>query len=253
MGFVKFLGTAGARFVMIRQTRSSGGVWINYGSTNIIIDPGPGAIVRCNKSRPKLDPTRLDGIIITHKHLDHSGDINVMVEAMTEGGFCKRGALFAPSDAFGQNGVIYSYLMDHPERIERIKPGDFDVGGIRFSVVMRNQHSVETYGVKFFLGTQIISFVSDTKYFDGLIEAYADSTVLVLNVVFTEPKKEYEHLSLPEALDIIKKIRPPVAILTHFGMGMLKAGLHKLEKRAREELKMDIRFAYDGMSLEFDS
>jgi len=28
--FIKFLGTAGARFVMIKQLRSSGGIWINF-------------------------------------------------------------------------------------------------------------------------------------------------------------------------------------------------------------------------------
>ena len=42
--FIKFLGTAGARFVMIRQLRHSGGLWINCSGTNVLIDPGPGAL-----------------------------------------------------------------------------------------------------------------------------------------------------------------------------------------------------------------
>ena len=54
--YIKFLGTAGARFVMIKQLRASGGLWVSSGETNILIDPGPGSIVRCASSRPKLDP-----------------------------------------------------------------------------------------------------------------------------------------------------------------------------------------------------
>ncbi len=104
--FIKFLGTAGARFVMIRQLRASGGLWLSAAGKNILIDPGPGSIVRCAASRPKLDPASLDAIILTHRHLDHSSDINVMIEAMTEGGFEKRGEVFCPRDALGEDAVI---------------------------------------------------------------------------------------------------------------------------------------------------
>ena len=44
--FIKFLGTAGARVVVSKQLRASGGVWIKYQDTNLHIDPGPGALVR---------------------------------------------------------------------------------------------------------------------------------------------------------------------------------------------------------------
>ena len=108
--YIKFLGTAGARFVMIKQLRSSGGLWISYKGTNLIVDPGPGSIARCALSKPKLDPMKLDGILLTHRHLDHSNDINVMIEAMTEGGFKKRGTVFLPADAIEEDPLILKHL-----------------------------------------------------------------------------------------------------------------------------------------------
>ncbi|MGA2467107.1 MAG: MBL fold metallo-hydrolase, partial [Thermodesulfobacteriota bacterium] len=61
----------------MKQLRASGGVWLSIGKTNLYIDPGPGALVRCLSSKPKLEPSTLDGILLTHKHLDHSSDVNV--------------------------------------------------------------------------------------------------------------------------------------------------------------------------------
>ncbi|MCM8823968.1 MAG: MBL fold metallo-hydrolase [Candidatus Omnitrophica bacterium] len=249
MGFIKFLGTAGARFVMIRQLRSSAGIWVNFKSTNLFIDPGPGAIVKCNSAKPKLDVSSLDAVILTHKHLDHSNDVNVMIEAMTEGGFRKRGSLFAPSDSLGCDGVVFSYLKSFLENIVILKEGEYRIGDISFSVPIRNIHSVETYGVKFLFDNEVVSFVSDTKYFPGLIDAYKDSTVLVMNVVFYQPRSEYEHLSLDDALEMIRNIKPKRAIITHFGMSMLKAHPHILEKKLKDDFP-NIIFAYDGFSME---
>src|SRR4030065_403968 len=121
MAFLKFLGTAGARFVVAKPLRASGGVWRAVGQTNLYIDPGPGALVRCLNSKPKMDPSTLDGILLTHKHLDHSGDINVMIEAMTEGGFKKRGVLFAPADALESDPVVFNYVRSYLEKIEILR------------------------------------------------------------------------------------------------------------------------------------
>ena len=56
--YIKFLGTAGARFVVARQLRSSAGIWMNVEGDNILIDPGPGTLVKCFSSRPKLAQLR---------------------------------------------------------------------------------------------------------------------------------------------------------------------------------------------------
>jgi len=249
--FIKFLGTAGARFVMIKQLRASGGIWISSKGTNVLIDPGPGSIVRCCASRPKLDPSKLDGIILTHRHLDHANDINVMIEAMTEGGFKKRGVVFCPSDAIEGDPVILKYGLNFPEKIEILKPKkNYNVGEFKFTTSMPHIHPVETYGLKFKIGKTSVGLVSDTKYFNELEDFYK-TDILIIAVVFFASRPEIAHLSLCDAEKLISAIKPKKAILTHFGMTMLQAKPHIQAELLTKKLKIKVLAAYDGFKLDF--
>ncbi len=248
--WLKFLGTAGARFVMIKQLRASGGIWLSYEATNILIDPGPGSLVRCTASRPKLDPGKLDAIILTHKHLDHSNDINVMIEAMTEGGFKKRGKVFLPLDALDEDGIILRHVRSFPEEIIILKENsEYKINNIKFTVPKRQIHPVETYGLKFKLNNTLVSFIADTLYFKSLKDFYK-SDIIIINTVFHEPRPGIDHLSLPDAINIIQEINPKKAILTHFGMTMLSAKPHIIALRLSRELGIEVIAAYDGMTVE---
>ncbi len=249
--YIKFLGTAGARFVMIEQLRASGGIWISCKGTNVLIDPGPGSLVRCAASRPRLAPAKLDGIILTHKHLDHSGDLSVMIEGMTEGGFKKKGVLFVPADAMEEDPVVLNYLRGFPEKIVLLTAdGEFQIGAFSFKTSMRHIHPSETYGFKFNMGGTSIGLLADTKYFEGIYDFYK-TDILIIGVVFFEPRPGIEHLCLPDAREIIARLKPKKAILTHFGMGMLKAKPHLQAEKLSKETGVEVVAAYDGMKLEF--
>jgi phosphoribosyl 1,2-cyclic phosphodiesterase len=247
--FIKFLGTAGARFVMIRQLRASGGLWVSYEGTNLLVDPGPGSIVRCALSRPRLDPAGLDALVLTHRHLDHAGDINVMIEAMTEGGFKKKGEVFAPADALGADPVILKYIRGFPSRINILKPRrEYRIGKIEFTTSPGHLHPVETYGLKFKLGKKTVSLLTDTRYFPGLSTFYRGTDTLIIYVVFFKPRLGVDHLSLEDARQLLKEIRPKKAILTHFGMTMLKARPYLQAQQLSEELKRPVVAARDGQT-----
>ncbi|MFC1804877.1 MBL fold metallo-hydrolase [Candidatus Omnitrophota bacterium] len=249
--FVKFLGTAGARFVMIKQLRASGGIWVSCKGTNVLIDPGPGSIVRCAASRPKLDPSQLDAIILTHRHLDHSGDINVMIEAMTEGGFKRKGIVFCPSDVTELDSVILKHTSDYPEEIVSLHPEhEYKVGEFGFRTSMRHQHTVETYGLKFNIKDTSIGLLTDTKYFRELADFYK-TDILIISVVFPEPRPGIDHLSLYDVEALIRDIKPKRAILTHFGMGMLKAKPHLKAEELSQKTGIPVEAAYDGQTLPF--
>ena len=92
---VTFPGTAGARIALASQLLDSGELWFNLGGIEILLDPASGTLVQSTKR--KLKATNLKAIALSHDHLDHSCDVNVMIVAMTEGGFHRRGTLLAPS------------------------------------------------------------------------------------------------------------------------------------------------------------
>lgn len=253
MDYIKFVGTAGARVVMYKQLRSSAGIWLSLAGTNVYVDPGPGALVKCSSSRPKLDPAQLEGIILSHKHLDHSGDINVMIEAMTEGGFKPRGTLFAPQDALSNDAVVLKYVRKYLEEIRILREGSsYVLGNINFSTPIRHIHGdVETYGLNFKGSGHTISYVSDTRFFPELTRHYRGD-ILILNLLRLKAG-ELDHLSLKDAKTIIERIHPKVAILTHFGMTVLRAKPWKIAENLKEELGVSVISASDGMTFDLGS
>jgi phosphoribosyl 1,2-cyclic phosphodiesterase len=254
MSFIKFLGTAGARFVVMKQLRASGGVWLSVGKTNLYIDPGPGALVRCLNSKPRLEPSTLDGILLTHKHLDHSGDVNVMIEAMTEGGFKKRGVLFAPRDAFEEDSVVLKYVMGYVEKVEVLKEdSEYRIGDVQFSTTRRHRHRVETYGMNFEISPHTVSLVTDTKFFPELPNLYRGE-IMVIHVVRLKPIGDdpIDHLSMEDVRTIIKKTEPKLTILTHFGMTMIKAKPWVVAAELEKELGLKVIAASDGMKLDLE-
>jgi len=242
---ITFLGTAGARFVVISQLLASGGMWLNLSGTEILVDPGPGCIVQSTKR--KLKANKLSAIIVSHRHLDHSADVNIMIEAMTQGGFKRRGWLFAPADALETEPVIFSYLRDYLEGIEVLGEGkSYSIGNVSFDTPIRHIHPVETYGIIFRTSEHTFSYITDSRYFDGLVQNYGGE-LLIINVVFLEPGRPIDHLSVPDAERIIMELKPKVAILTHFGMTMWRAKPWEIAQRMSEETGVKVMAARDGM------
>lgn len=243
---ITFLGTAGARVMVANQILASGGLWLDLGGVELLLDPGPGTLVQAAKR--KLRASKLEAIILSHRHLDHAADVNIMIEAMTEGGLKRRGALFAPSDALEEDPVILHYLRSYLERIEILEEGkSYCIGEVSFHTPIRHHHPVETYGVVFETARHTISCLVDTRFFEGLCLHYKGD-LLILNVVRLEPGGPFDHLSAAEAGEIINRLKPKVAILTHFGMTMWRAKPWEVAKRLSNETGVRVIAARDGMT-----
>jgi len=243
-----FLGTAGARFMVSRQLAASGGMWLNLGGTQMMLDPGPGAIVQVNKR--KLNPEQLSAIILSHRHLDHSGDANVMVEAMTGGGFHRHGLFFAPSDAFNEEPVLFSYLRRYLDGVVTLEAGkSYKIKDIEFSTPVKHLHPVETYGLVFRGADYNFGYIADTLYFEQLKDYYK-CDLLIINMVFTDPRPPVQHLAIPDVIRIVEEIKPKAALLNHYGMHVWQAHPWEIAEDLTQKTGINVIAARDGMKFD---
>lgn len=249
--FIKFLGTAGSRFVVAKQLRASGGLWLRLAGQSLAVDPGPGALVKAYSSRPKLDPTKLDAVLVSHKHLDHTNDVNVILEAMSSGGHDRRGTLLAPSDALDTDSPICRYIQGYVADVLRVEEGGgYPLGDLTIRVAARHDHPDETYGFLLEGGAEIVGLLVDTRFFEGLAAHYAAADTLIIHTVLAEnPERRIYHLCAADAEEIIAAIRPRRAILTHFGMRMLRANPWELAEDMSQRLGLEVLAARDGMTV----
>jgi ribonuclease BN (tRNA processing enzyme) len=248
---ITFLGTAGARVMVANQFQASGGIWLDFDGTQILIDPGPGSIVQA--TRRHLMAANLEAIILSHRHLDHSGDMNIMIEAMTQGGFEPHGTIFLPADAMGPEPVVFSYLKEYINGIQILREGGtYSIDGVSFSTPLRHIHTVETYGLKFSFGNRTLSYIADSRFFTPLVDNYR-SDVIIINVVFIENHFKVDHLSVADVEKIVTGIRPQVAILTHFGMQLWRANPDAVAAQLTNKTGCRVISARDGMVFDMDN
>ena len=67
-----------------------------------------------------------------------------------------------------------------------------------------------------------------------------------LEVSLVTLKRDIQHLNLDDARSLIERIRPRLAILTHFGMTMHRARPWELAQKLSEETGLEVRAASDG-------
>jgi phosphoribosyl 1,2-cyclic phosphodiesterase len=254
---ILFLGSGGARFVVARQLRASGGMWMRFGATQIHVDPGPGALVRALSHVPPCNPRELEAIVLSHKHLDHSADVNALIEAMTSGGFRRRGAVLAPADAFDDEPVVLPYARHFVERIERLEAanGPYPIGEVELYTSMRHRHAVQTHGLHFVYGDLRVSYLPCGRYFEALAADYAAHRpdVLIVNVLRFGDAMDVDHFTWSDARRVVGEVRPRVAVFQHFGTKMLEANPTKLAADLEDELGLRAIAAFDGLVLDLET
>ncbi|MEK6843053.1 MAG: MBL fold metallo-hydrolase, partial [Candidatus Micrarchaeota archaeon] len=109
---IVFLGNGGGRIVLDQQILPTAGFRINSNNFKMHVDPGPGALVKSIEH--KQIPWELDAIFVSHCHIDHCNDANMIIESLNFGNFKGgRGILVGAQSVIDGKGTFEKQLDDY--------------------------------------------------------------------------------------------------------------------------------------------
>ena len=247
-----FLGTGGGRHTMCTQKRRTAGIRLINGSTQVHIDPGPGALV--HSIYAGLSPMKLSGVIVTHDHPDHYTDAEVLVEAMTQGTTRKRGVLAASRSVLDEgeetDRSVSRYHQELPARVLRLTPGiSFDVDALSF-IASRAMHG-DPDAVSLLIKTPegMLGYTSDTEAYPGYSENLKGIRLLILCTMWPRGNPLRGHLCSDDAKQIIEEAKPKCAVTTHYGIRILNSDPASDAAWLEEQTGVPVVSAVDGMTV----
>jgi phosphoribosyl 1,2-cyclic phosphodiesterase len=248
-----FLGTGGGRHTMCTQRRRTAGIRLEYGKTQVHIDPGPGALV--HSIYAGLTPMRLDGVVVTHCHPDHYTDAEVLIEAMTGGTRRKHGVLAAARSVLrgGEDldPSISRYHQGLASRVEELVPGSrFEIDRITFEALKAIHGDSDAICLKFETPrVGKLGYTSDTEVYPGLGEALRGCRLLILGTMWPRGSPLVGHLCTDDALRLIEEAKPQCVVTTHFGIKLLNADPTKEAVWLEESSGIPVVASVDGMTV----
>ncbi|MCQ2204792.1 MAG: MBL fold metallo-hydrolase [Bacteroidales bacterium] len=206
----------------------------------IVIDAGPD--FRMQMINANVD--RVDGILITHMHFDHIGGLDDV-----------RGLNYSqgkPIDVFVEqlhaNAIkrMFPYVFAENKypgvpqmNINIITENTFSVKGIDIQPLRVIHGQMPIFGYR--IGNW--AYITDASSMpDSTLSLLEGCELLVINALRHEP--HMSHFSVQQALDIIDRVKPKRAYLTHI---CHQFGLHSVQDNLLPE---GVHMAYDGLVIE---
>ena len=222
-----------------RDHRLRSSILIQDQGLNIVVDSGPD--FRQQMLNNKVN--NIDAILFTHQHRDHTAGLddirafNYMLD--------KKIPVFARQEVIDEIKKQFDYVFTNTEyagvpqlTINSIGNAPFNIGPVQIEPVLVKHHLLDVFGYrigKFCYITDASSIPSEE------LPKLENLDVLIVNALRIKP--HFSHFSLPEALDLIKKLRPKKAYITHMSHFI---GKHS---EVNKELPENVELAWDGLKI----
>lgn len=214
-------------------------VLVEWDDYKYVIDCGPD--FRAQMLNSKCD--RIDGIIFTHEHADHTAGLDDI-----------RPFFFRQGDIpiYAHNRVLlalqrrFDYIFETDNKypgapsvkMHEIKNKPFEVGNLLVTPVNGTHFNLQVFGYRF----KDFAYLTDMKTIaDDELEKLKGLDVLVLNAL--RETEHPSHFSLNEALSIIDSLKPKQAYLTHISHLL---GFHD---EVQQKLPKNVFLAYDNLKI----
>lgn len=223
------------------RLRSS--AWLSTENTELLIDAGPDLRQQALRSRIP----RLDGVLITHEHMDHVAGI----DELRAFNFKQQQAmdLYGLPRALDAVRRMYHYAFeDHKypgvPNLNLVHVGErtFQVGQVSITPVEVDHAGLPILGFR--VGD--LAYITDAKTIPPAgLSKLKGLDVLVLNALRIDP--HIAHLNLEEALALVAELAPQRTYLTHISHLL---GGHAAVSTA---LPSGVHLAFDGQVLQTDA
>jgi ribonuclease BN (tRNA processing enzyme) len=250
MAQIMFLGTAGSSTVVNKQFRGSGGVVIRFEDLQFHLDPGPGTLNKAKEFGVNVHHTT--AILVSNNNLINCNDINALVDAMTHSGIEQRGLLLGSKTVLQGTDERAPYLTPYYRSlVEKIIPFEKSHKvGIELAqvnalpVVHNDEHAT---GFTFFFPKLTLSYTGETRLSEELLQGLVGADIIILSVSSSIDDENRSCLNVQDAIKIIAHARPRLAIITHFGLEMLKADPLQQAREIQRITSVQTIAAYDGL------